>query len=84
MPGTTKPTDNTPWTELNQYPLKFCCSVWGFCGTTAEFYTPLPADTGAPGTAKPGTNGCISNCGTDIVGNDSPLSTFRKVGYFEG
>lgn len=84
VPGTTKPTDNTPWNELNQCPLKACCSVWGFCGTTAEFCTPSPADTGAPGTAKPGTNGCISNCGTDIVGNGSPPSQFRKVGYFEG
>ncbi|POR39606.1 Uncharacterized protein TPAR_00202 [Tolypocladium paradoxum] len=83
VPGTTKPSGNTPWNELNQCPLKSCCSVWGFCGTTAEFCTPTPADTGAPGTAKPGTNGCISNCGTKIVNNGSPPSTFRKVGYFE-
>jgi hypothetical protein len=75
VPGTTKPTDDTPWTELNQCPLKACCSNWGFCGTTAEFCTPPPAGS---------ANGCISNCGAGIVNNDSPPSTFRKVGYFEG
>uniref|UniRef100_A0A0L0NAP9 chitinase n=1 Tax=Tolypocladium ophioglossoides (strain CBS 100239) TaxID=1163406 RepID=A0A0L0NAP9_TOLOC len=39
--------------------------------------------TGAPGTAKPGTNGCISNCGTAIVRGDAP-PVFRRLGYFEG
>lgn len=29
------------------------------------------ADTSALGTAEPETNGCISNCGTEIVNNDS-------------
>ncbi|KAH8894660.1 glycoside hydrolase [Thozetella sp. PMI_491] len=84
VPGTEKPTDGTNWADLNPCPLNSCCDVWGFCGTTAEFCTPTPADTGAPGTAKPGTNGCISNCGMDIVNNGSPPSTFRKVAYFEG
>ncbi|KAK2782279.1 hypothetical protein FQN53_000095 [Emmonsiellopsis sp. PD_33] len=83
VPGTTKPTDDTPWAELNPCPLNSCCDVWGFCGVTAEFCTPTPADTGAPGTADPGTNGCISNCGTDIVNNDDPPANFRRVGYFE-
>jgi len=84
VPGTVKPTDGTPWEELNPCPLKSCCDVWGFCGTTEEFCTPTPADTGAPGTAEPGTNGCISNCGTDIVNNGIPPAVFRRVGYFEG
>lgn len=48
---------------------------------TAEFC--VDTSTGNPGTAKPGTNGCISNCGTSIVLGDRP-ATFRKVGYFEG
>ena len=83
VPGTTKPTDGTPYAELNPCPLNSCCDVWGFCGVTEEFCTETPADTGAPGTAQPGTNGCISNCGTDIENNDSPPDTFRRVGYFE-
>lgn len=36
-----------------------------------------------PGTAKNGTNGCISNCGTDIVNNDDPPAEFSAVAYFE-
>ncbi|PGH08766.1 hypothetical protein AJ79_05865 [Helicocarpus griseus UAMH5409] len=83
VPGTAKPTNDTQWEGLNPCPLKSCCDVWGFCGVTEEFCTPTPADTGAPGTAKPGTNGCISNCGTDIVNKDDPPKTFRRVGYFQ-
>jgi GH18 family chitinase len=63
--------------------LNACCNVWGKCGTTSEFCTPSPADTGAPGTAQPGTNGCISNCGTDIVNNKQAPWFFSRVGYFE-
>lgn len=50
---------------------------------TVDFCTESPADTGAPGTAKPGTNGCISNCGIDIVNNDKGPDQFRTIGYFE-
>jgi LysM repeat protein len=51
------------------------------CGITAEFCT--NTSTGAPGTAKPGTNGCISNCGTALVKSDPP-PVFRSIAYFEG
>lgn len=51
------------------------------CGTTAEFCT--NTSTGAPGSAKEGTNGCISNCGTNIVIGDAPAQ-YRKIAYFEG
>lgn len=51
------------------------------CGTTADFCT--DTGTGAPGTAAPGTNGCISNCGTNIV-LSSPPATYRNVGFYEG
>ncbi|KAL6864496.1 hypothetical protein J3F83DRAFT_715779 [Trichoderma novae-zelandiae] len=37
----------------------------------------------APGTAKPGTNGCISHCGSDVVGNDQVPDSFEKIGYYE-
>ena len=35
------------------------------------------------GTAKPNTNGCISNCGTKIVNNAAGPAQFAHVGYFE-
>lgn len=83
VPGTKKPSNMVDLASLNACPLKACCNVWGQCGTTADFCIPAPADTGAPGTSKPGANGCIYNCGMDIVNNGSPPKTFIKVGYFE-
>lgn len=53
------------------------------CGTTSEFCTQSQSPTGAPGTAAQGTNGCISNCGTQIITGSAPSADF-KVGYFEG
>ncbi|KAI2608773.1 uncharacterized protein GGS25DRAFT_290520 [Hypoxylon fragiforme] len=49
---------------------------------TSDFCIPDPADTGAPGTAQPNSNGCISNCGTDIITSAAPDS-FARIGYFE-
>ncbi|KND86311.1 Killer toxin subunits alpha/beta [Tolypocladium ophioglossoides CBS 100239] len=83
VPGTEKPTDGTLFSKLNPCPLNSCCNIWGFCGITEDFCTPTPADTGAPGTAKPGTNGCISNCGTEINNNGQAPANFREVVYFE-
>ena len=85
MPGTVRPRNGggAGLADLNPCPLNACCDIWGQCGTTEEFCTPSPADTGAPGTARPGTNGCISNCDTKIVNNKEPPSTFRSIGYFE-
>lgn len=51
------------------------------CGTTADFCT--NTGTGAPGTAAPGTNGCISNCGTNIV-RSGPPAQYRSVAFYEG
>ncbi|EZF93825.1 hypothetical protein H113_05483 [Trichophyton rubrum MR1459] len=85
-PGTRKPSgefDGWDLAKLNPCPLNACCSGWGFCGITAEFCTEFPADTGAPGSFKHGTNGCISNCGTEIVGNKTPGGSFARVGYFQ-
>lgn len=42
-----------------------------------------PSLSGAPGTSAPGTAGCISNCGTDIVNNAAGPTSFMKVGYWE-
>ncbi|CAK7233354.1 hypothetical protein SCUCBS95973_008566 [Sporothrix curviconia] len=78
--GTKEPAAGVSLASLNPCPLNACCDIWGQCGTTTEFCV----DTGtcAPGTAAPNTNGCISNCGTAIV--QTPGSTFRSVGYYEG
>ncbi|EAU33975.1 conserved hypothetical protein [Aspergillus terreus NIH2624] len=85
-PGTKKPKgDFTGFnlTKLNPCPLNACCSGWGFCGTTMEFCTESPADTGAPGAFKSGMNGCISNCGTNIMNNNEKPKFFRRVTYYE-
>ncbi|CAK7236302.1 hypothetical protein SEUCBS140593_009574 [Sporothrix eucalyptigena] len=78
--GTKAPAAGVSIASLNPCPLNACCDIWGQCGTTTEFC--VDTSTGAPGTAAPGTNGCISNCGTAIV--QTPGSTFRSVGYYEG
>ncbi|KAF2168013.1 glycoside hydrolase family 18 protein [Zasmidium cellare ATCC 36951] len=80
-PGTPKAAAGTDISTLNPCPLNACCDVWGQCGTTATFCT--NTSTGAPGTAKPGTDGCISNCGTTIVRGNAP-SEYRSIGFFEG
>ncbi|KAK4496425.1 hypothetical protein PRZ48_012405 [Zasmidium cellare] len=80
-PGTPKAAAGTDLATLNPCPLRACCDVWGQCGTTAEYCT--NSSTGAPGTAKPGTNGCISNCGTSIVRGNAP-SEYRSIGFYEG
>lgn len=56
---------------------------WGQCGTTSEFCTNTRSNGAAPGTAAPGTNGCISNCGISIVKSAPPVD-FRRIGYFQG
>lgn len=35
-----------------------------------------------PGTSAPGTNGCISNCGIDVVVGSAPAASI-SIGYFE-
>jgi chitinase len=86
VPGTQKPDNisiSGALASLNPCPLKVCCDIWGQCGNTDEFCTISQSATGAPGTAASGENGCISNCGTDIISGDPPAKPFT-VGYFEG
>lgn len=85
VPGTVEPTNgtSTSWALLNQCPLNACCDTWGQCGTTAEFCTASNSTTGAPGTAAPLSNGCISNCGTAIANNQNPPAEYASIGYFE-
>lgn len=81
--GTKRPSNYDDVGGLNPCPLNACCDAWGQCGTTAEFCTPTEVN-GHPGTAEPDTNGCVSNCGTDIVNNADPPAQYARVGYFEG
>ncbi|KAL6857694.1 hypothetical protein ACO1O0_005136 [Amphichorda felina] len=82
-PGTETPSKGTNLADLNPCPLNSCCNIWGQCGITPAFCTPSPADTGAPGTAKPGSNGCVSHCGTNITYSKDDPATPRYIGYFE-
>ncbi|KAL5337697.1 hypothetical protein BJX70DRAFT_409027 [Aspergillus crustosus] len=79
-PGSKAPSDDSDISELNPCPLNACCNVWGQCGITRDFC--VDTNTGAPGTAKPGTYGCISNCGTDVVKGDGTGAI--TIAYFEG
>jgi chitinase len=83
VPGAPILPANTNYSLIYQCPLNACCDIWGQCGTTAEFCTISESTTGAPGTAAPGTNGCISNCGTEIIIGDAPAQ-YLKIGFFEG
>ncbi|KAI1852620.1 hypothetical protein JX266_002161 [Neoarthrinium moseri] len=83
VPGTQMPTNGTKLADLNPCPLNVCCNIWGNCGLSDDFCIESPADSGAPGAAKPGSNGCISNCGSEIVHSDKGPDKFRVVGYFE-
>ncbi|PNS16971.1 Endochitinase B [Sphaceloma murrayae] len=83
VPGTTRPANWKDIAGQNACPLNACCDGWGYCGTTDEFCVPTPADTGAPGTFGPGTNGCISNCGSGIVNNGRGPDKFMRIGYYE-
>ncbi|KAH7120731.1 class V chitinase Chi100 [Dactylonectria macrodidyma] len=83
VPDTPTASHGANLSTLNECPLNACCDIWGQCGTTAEFCTISESATGAPGTAAPGQNGCISNCGTHIVTSAAPSSHYT-IGYFEG
>ncbi|KAI0903547.1 class V chitinase Chi100 [Ustulina deusta] len=80
--GTTILPGGTNFSSINECPLNACCDIWGQCGTTTEFCTISESSTGAPGTAAPNQNGCISNCGTDIITSSAPAAHYR-IGYFE-
>lgn len=85
VPGTTNanlPTLGLDLSQLNQCKLNACCNKWGQCGTTSEFCTVSRSATGNPGTSAPGQNGCISNCGMEMINNQSPPGSFIKVAYF--
>ncbi|KAK4031477.1 killer toxin subunits alpha/beta [Parachaetomium inaequale] len=82
MPGTTQPPAGTNISTLNPCPLSVCCNTWGQCGMTDDFCVISKSATGAPGTSAPGTSGCISNCGRDIIRGSFRQDKIR-VAYFE-
>ncbi|KUI60668.1 Killer toxin subunits alpha/beta [Cytospora mali] len=81
--GTQRPSNWSDIGLLNPCPLNACCDIWGECGITSLYCTASESTTGAPGTAANGSNGCISNCGTDIVNNDDGPAELMRIGYFE-
>ncbi|KAF9882859.1 hypothetical protein FE257_004945 [Aspergillus nanangensis] len=81
MNDTATAPHGTDLTKLNPCPLNACCDIWGQCGTTTDFCTPTDSPTGAPGTAAKDTNGCISNCGTQILVSSAP-EEFVNIAYF--
>ncbi|KAH8800173.1 glycoside hydrolase family 18 protein [Xylogone sp. PMI_703] len=83
MPNSKPPSSGQNISELNPCPLNACCNIWGQCGITPDFCDPTKGATNNPGTAPPGKNGCISNCGTSIVNNGQAPGSFINVGYYE-
>ncbi|KAJ5371055.1 glycoside hydrolase [Penicillium cataractarum] len=85
VPGTnfTGTDGAADWAALNPCPLNACCDIWGECGATPDYCNDTLAASGAPGTAPAGSNGCIFNCGTDIVNNATAPASYAAVGYFE-
>ncbi|KAJ1335786.1 chitinase [Microdochium nivale] len=82
--GTAKPASaSIDIANLNPCPASGCCSVHGFCGADEGFCIPTRGPTGNPGTAASGSNGCISNCGLNVVNNAQPPAAFKKIGYFQ-
>ncbi|KAJ5279772.1 hypothetical protein N7478_005144 [Penicillium angulare] len=83
--GTVEPKGMpyTNWTNLNPCPLNACCDKWGQCGVTVEFCEQANSSTGAPGTSRNGTNGCISNCGTQIINNKEGPDKPLRIAYYE-
>ena len=78
--GTKPPTDGSNIANLNPCQLNACCNIWGQCGISKDFC--IDTNTGPPGTAAPGTYGCISNCGMDVIKGDGTGAI--KIAYFEG
>ncbi|KAJ5020020.1 Killer toxin subunits alpha/beta [Colletotrichum sp. SAR 10_99] len=81
-PGTTQPGAGVDLASLNPCPLNACCNKHGQCGINKDFCTISQSETGAPGTSAEGENGCISNCGTEIVVGSAPAQAI-SIGYFE-
>ncbi|KAK6953668.1 hypothetical protein Daesc_005973 [Daldinia eschscholtzii] len=83
VPGTEQPPTGSNISDLNPCPLNACCNIWGQCGITGEFCVPTTGKFGNLGTGPPGSNGCASSCGREIVNNGEAPGSFISVGYYE-
>ncbi|KAL4920724.1 glycoside hydrolase superfamily [Aspergillus aurantiobrunneus] len=83
VPGTEMPMDETPLADLHPCPLNACCNTLGNCGVSPDFCIYEKGPTGNPGTAPPDRNGCISNCGLEILNNSIQPAEFLRIGYYE-
>ncbi|KAL2127979.1 hypothetical protein VTI74DRAFT_9903 [Chaetomium olivicolor] len=75
VPGNPRPASWSQISALNTYPPNACYHP--------DFCTATESATGTPGTAVPGTNACISNCGTSVVSSGSAPTQFLRIGYSE-
>ncbi|KAK7753974.1 hypothetical protein SLS62_004073 [Diatrype stigma] len=82
-PGSRPPEGDERLQDLNPCPLNACCNIWGQCGISGDFCIPTEGEFGNIGTGPPGSNGCVQNCGTDIVNNGDAPARRISVGYFE-
>ncbi|KAK4098179.1 glycoside hydrolase family 18 protein [Parathielavia hyrcaniae] len=80
-PNTQPVTDGSDISKLNPCPLNACCNIWSQCGLTRDFC--IDTNTGPPGTAAPGTFGCVSNCGMDII-TGTGTGAIKIASYFQG
>jgi chitinase len=81
-PG-TEAIDGKKVADLSPCAIKACCNVWGNCGVDKDFCVRTKSETGNAGTAAPKTNGCVQNCGMEIINSGPAPASFMKVGYFE-
>ncbi|KAK3389440.1 class V chitinase-like protein [Podospora didyma] len=86
-PGTAPPQLGSGQTiaDLSPCPLDACCNIWAQCGISPEFCAPTHGTFGNPGTGPADSNGCVQNCGVDVVNNAAgpPGGSFISVGYYE-
>ncbi|ORY57858.1 killer toxin alpha/beta [Pseudomassariella vexata] len=82
-PGSQPPGKGQNLTSLNPCPLNACCNIWGQCGINSDFCVLKRGPSNNPGTSPPGKNGCVSNCGLDIVNTSKKPPNYGRVGYYE-
>ncbi|KAF2226558.1 hypothetical protein BDZ85DRAFT_316064 [Elsinoe ampelina] len=85
VPGTPRPAGGSfSLANLNECPIKACCSNWGFCGVFPAHCNINAPEGGGPGSKLPGAaSTCVSNCGVELKVNGPPPPSFGRIGYYE-
>ncbi|KAL4997043.1 hypothetical protein BDV10DRAFT_186556 [Aspergillus recurvatus] len=83
VPGTERPTNGTELADLNPCPLKTCCNIWGTVRYHSRVLHRYRITQWSPWYFGKWHEWCVSNCGTDIVNNDTPPDIFITIRYFE-